>query len=73
MRKEFDMKVFAMHIGDTKVPYGQFYGGIGDEWVGMKGVWRFLTDKSHYIMAPIYAYLIDHPQAGLVLVDTGIN
>ncbi len=67
------MKVFALHIGDTKIPYGQFYGGIGDEWVGWKGVWRFLTDKSHYIMAPIYAYLIDHPQAGLLLVDTGIN
>jgi hypothetical protein len=67
------MKVYAFHIGDAKVPYGQFYGGVGDEWVGWRGIWRMLTDKSHYIIVPIYAYLIDHPQAGLILVDAGIN
>lgn len=65
------MKVYAFHIGDTKVPYGQFYGG--DEWLGWRGMWRFLTDKSHYIIVPIYAFLIDHPRAGPIMVDTGIN
>lgn len=66
------MKVFPLHIGDTKVPYGQFYGGL-DGWTGWRGIWRFFTDKSHYILVPIYAYLIEHPRAGLILVDAGIN
>ncbi len=66
------MKVYPLHIGDTKVPYGQFYGGLGG-WDGIQGFWRFATDKNHYIIVPIYAYLIDHPHAGLILVDTGIN
>ena len=65
------MKVYAVHIGQTKVPYGQLYGG--KDWTGLHGFWRFVTDKNHYILVPIYAYLIDHPQAGLVLVDAGIN
>lgn len=67
------MKLYAFHIGESKVPYGQFYGGIGKEWAGWRGIRRFLTDKSHYIVVPIYAYLIDHPRAGLILVDAGIN
>ncbi len=66
------MKVYPLHIGDTKVPYGQFYGGT-EGWEGVRGIWRFFTDKSHYIIVPIYAYLIDHPRAGLILVDAGIN
>jgi len=66
------MKIYSLHVGDTKVPYGQFYGGLTG-WTGMRGMWRFATDKSHYIIVPIHAYLIDHPQSGLVLVDTGIN
>ncbi len=66
------IKVYPLHIGDTKVPYGQFYGGLGG-WDGVQGLWRFATDKSHYIIVPIHAYLIDHPRVGLILVDTGIN
>ena len=66
------MKIFSLHVGDTKVPYGQFYGGLGG-WSGMRGLLRFATDKSHYIIVPIHAYLIDHPKSGLILVDTGIN
>jgi N-acyl homoserine lactone hydrolase len=66
------MKIYSLHVGDTKVPYGQFYGGRTG-WTGMRGMWRFATDKSHYIIVPIHAYLIDHPTSGLILVDTGIN
>jgi hypothetical protein len=67
------MKLYPLHKGDTKVPYGQFYGGVGDEWTGWRGMWRFLTDKSHAIMVPIYAYLVEHPEHGWVMIDTGIN
>ncbi len=67
------MKVYPLHIGDSKIPYGQFYGGASGEWEGLGGIWRFISDKNHYIIVPIYAYLIDHPTAGLILVDTGIN
>ena len=66
------MKIFSLHVGDSKVPYGQFYGGLSG-WRGMRGLWRFATDKSHYIIGPIHAYLIDHPKSGLILVDTGIS
>jgi len=66
------MKIFSLHGGDTKVPYGQFYGGLSG-WAGARGIWRFVTDKSHYIIVPIHAYLIDHPRSGLILVDTGIS
>lgn len=31
------------------------------------------TDKRHFIVVPIHAYLIDHPDEGLILVDAGIN
>jgi glyoxylase-like metal-dependent hydrolase (beta-lactamase superfamily II) len=70
--KEAPVKVFALHLGDTRVPYGQFYGGA-EGWIGARGVWRMLTDRRHPILVPIYAYLIDHPGAGLLLVDAGIN
>jgi N-acyl homoserine lactone hydrolase len=66
------MKIYALKIGATKVPYGQFYGGT-EGWVGLRGMWRFLRDKRHFILVPIHVYLIDHPQAGLILVDAGIN
>jgi N-acyl homoserine lactone hydrolase len=66
------MKIYSLHLGDTKVPYGQFYGGLSG-WSGPRGLWKFATDKSHYIIVPIHAYLIDHPKSGLILVDTGIN
>ncbi len=66
------MKVYPLHIGDSKIPYGQFCGGL-EGWSGPGAVWRFLRDKSHFVVVPIYAYLIDHPRAGLILVDTGIN
>jgi hypothetical protein len=66
------MKVYSLHVGDTKVPYGQFYGGLTG-WTGMRGIRKFVTYKSHYTIVPIHAYLIDHPESGLILVDTGIN
>jgi N-acyl homoserine lactone hydrolase len=66
------MKVYPLHVGDTKVPYGQFYGGL-QGWTGLPGFWRFATDKSHYIQVPIHAYLIEHPDAGVLLVDSGIS
>ena len=66
------MRIYALQIGATRVPYGQFYGGT-EGWIGLRGMWRFLRDKRHVIQVPIHAYLIDHPQAGLLLVDAGIN
>ncbi|TQF02184.1 N-acyl homoserine lactonase family protein [Kitasatospora acidiphila] len=66
------IKVFSVRLGSTKVPFGQFYGGL-DGWRGMQAVYRFATDKKHFIIVPIHAYLIDHPEEGLILVDAGIN
>jgi N-acyl homoserine lactone hydrolase len=66
------MKLFIIQTGYTKLAYGQFFGGL-EGWSGIKGAIKFATDKKHYILVPIYCFLIEHPAQGLVLVDTGIN
>lgn len=66
------MKVFSLRLGATKVPFGQFYGGL-QGWRGLPALYRYATDKKHFIVVPIHAYLIDHPDEGLILVDAGIN
>ncbi len=65
------VRVFPIHTGDTIVTYGQFYGGL-DGWEGLNGYLRTLLDKAQ-IAVPVYAYLIDHPRHGLMMVDTGVN
>ncbi|TDD24762.1 N-acyl homoserine lactonase family protein [Nonomuraea diastatica] len=65
------LRVFPIHTGDTIVTYGQFYGGL-DGWEGLNGYVRTLVNKAQ-IVVPVYAYLIDHPRHGLLLVDTGVN
>jgi glyoxylase-like metal-dependent hydrolase (beta-lactamase superfamily II) len=65
------VRVFPIHTGDTIVTYGQFYGGL-DGWEGLNGYLRTLVDKAQ-IAVPVYAYLIDHPRHGLMLVDSGVN
>src|SRR5215470_12620587 len=65
------MKLFPLRLGRTKVPYGQFYGGL-QGWQGLGALARFVTDKRHLIWVPIHAYLLEHPREGLVLIDAGI-
>jgi glyoxylase-like metal-dependent hydrolase (beta-lactamase superfamily II) len=62
------MKIHPLRIGRTKVPFGQFYGGLtGADFR------EFVSDKDHFVWVPIHAYLLEHPGAGPVLVDTGIS
>jgi glyoxylase-like metal-dependent hydrolase (beta-lactamase superfamily II) len=65
------VKFYPLHVGDTRVTYGQFYGGLSG-WEGLAGYVRTLVDKD-LITVPIYAYLIDHPDHGPMLVDTGVG
>ena len=65
------MKLYPLLLGRTKVPYGQFYGGLSG-WQGLRALLRFVTDKNHFIWVPIHAYLLEHPSEGLVLFDAGI-
>ena len=65
------MKLHPILLGRTKVPFGQFYGGL-DSWEGLGALVRFITDKSHFIWVPIHGYLLEHPTQGLVLIDSGI-
>jgi hypothetical protein len=30
------VRVYALHIGSSKIPYGQFYGGA-EGWIGFRG------------------------------------
>lgn len=65
------MKLYPLLLGRTKVPFGQFYGGLSG-WEGLRAFLRFVSDKNHYIWVPIHAYLLEHPSEGLVLFDAGI-
>jgi glyoxylase-like metal-dependent hydrolase (beta-lactamase superfamily II) len=65
------MKLYPLLLGRTKVPYGQFYGGLSG-WEGLGALIRFITDKSHFIWVPVHAYLLEHPKEGLILLDAGI-
>jgi len=65
------MKLYPLQLGRTKVPYGQFYGGLSG-WEGLRALLHFVTDKTHYIWVPIHAYLLEHPTEGLALFDAGI-
>jgi hypothetical protein len=65
------VKVYPLHVVDTIVTYGQFYAGLSG-WEGLAGYFRTLLNKE-VITVPVYAYLIDHPEHGLTLVDTGVN
>ena len=65
------MKLHPLLLGRTKVPFGQFYGGLSG-WEGLGALFRFITDKGHFIWVPIHGYLLEHPKEGLVLVDAGI-
>jgi glyoxylase-like metal-dependent hydrolase (beta-lactamase superfamily II) len=65
------MKLYPLQLGRTKVPYGQFYGGLSG-WEGLGALFRFITDKTHFIWVPINAYLLEHPKEGLTLIDAGI-
>lgn len=62
------MNIHPLRIGRTKVPFGQFYGGLNGFSVS-----EFAADKDHFIWVPIHAYLLEHPTAGPILVDTGIS
>ena len=33
----------------------------------------FLTDRSEYMRIPVPAFLVEHPAAGLILIDTGLH
>ncbi len=65
------VKVFPLHVGDTILTYGQFYGGL-DGWVGLTGYFKTLVNKDT-ITIPLYSYLIDHPKHGLMMVDAAIS
>lgn len=66
------MRLHILQTGYTKVPYGQFFGGL-EGWSGLRGFIKFATDKKHYILVPINCFLIEHPTEGPILIDTGIS
>lgn len=64
------MKVYPLHVGDTLVPYEQFYGGA--ELSGFAGGIQ-LMNSQQYFWVPLYAYLIIHPEVGPIMFDTAVN
>ena len=66
------LRVYPLRLGSTKIPFGQFYGGLVG-WRGWQALFRYATDKKHYMVVPIHGYLIEHPRDGLIMVDAGIS
>lgn len=64
------MRVYPLHIGDTLVSYEQFYGGreVYDE-----PALNVLVNSERFFRAPVYMFLIVHPELGPIVVDTAIN
>ena len=57
------MKLYPLQLGRTKVPYGEFYGGPAG-WEGLGALFRFITDKRHFIWVPINAYWLSIQEKG---------
>jgi hypothetical protein len=67
------MNVVAFRLGSTKAPYGQFYGGFTQDGGASAQSALMATDKTHDIVVPIHAYLVEHPTSGPIVIDAGIN
>lgn len=63
------MKAYVLHLGDTRVPFSQFYGGGSSA----RDVFDVLRERNRQILVPVYAFLVDHPQHGPIMIDTGLN
>lgn len=58
------MRVSVLHVGDTKVPFGQFYGGSDGEWLGLRAIsnWRQAHDHRNYYRGPLLRAAFDEDQ-----------
>jgi glyoxylase-like metal-dependent hydrolase (beta-lactamase superfamily II) len=65
------VKVYAFRTGDTLVPSTQFWSGL-DGCVGARAIW-YQGRGTEPAWVPVYAFLIEHPVAGRVLVDAGLS
>jgi N-acyl homoserine lactone hydrolase len=65
------MRVHVLVTSETVVPFGQFYGGL-EGWVGAAAIYKggLQRDPS---WVPVTVVAIEHPEAGIVLVDTGLS
>jgi hypothetical protein len=58
------MKLYPILVGRTKVPFGHFYGGL-EGWESLGALFRFITDKKHFIWVPIHASFVAALFAGV--------
>jgi len=64
------IQVYPLHVGDTLVSYEQFYGGTEayDE-----AALNVIVNSERFFVAPVYMFLVIHPNYGAFVVDTAIN
>lgn len=62
------VKLFVLHTGETRVPWGQFYEG-NEGWVGLRAIFAMKTTGA-YFWPPVLCFLLVHPTEGPVLIDT---
>lgn len=65
------IRVHVLVTAETSVPFGQFYGGL-EGWVGAAAIWRGGLQRDP-MWVPVIVVAIVHPEAGVVLVDTGLS
>ena len=63
------VKLHPMIVADTKGPPNYWDGGAG-----IAGTLRGLvTPRSRWVWLPMPAFLIEHPERGPILIDTGFD
>ena len=65
------LRIYPLQTGVTEVSYGQFFRG-NEGWTGFSGIWNAGWDRQRF-WAPVLAFLIEHPDEGLILVDAGLR
>lgn len=68
-----ELKVYPLISGYVKASYGMFFSGL-QGWSGVQAVYKILTDSGEETFwTPVYVFLIEHPEEGLVLYDAGLD
>jgi N-acyl homoserine lactone hydrolase len=70
-QRDATVRVHPLHVADAKVGPEYFDRPSGPLWK-QRGMGIF-TPRSQWIWIPVPAFLVEHPTAGAVLVDTGFH
>lgn len=65
-------RLYMLQTGETRVPFGQFYGGH-EGWIGIRALFNLITEDRDFQWVPVNVFLIVHPIQGVILFDAGLS